>query len=311
MLPRPVFARTKATSSRFSQAWVWTRIPEARGLRGDRFEQRRASTTPRSAAPARCGCGRSPGRASGGAGRGWRRCRRATARAAAPARRRRRPSGTCRPWRGCRSAASASSTASVSCTVSIVSTVVVPVRSSSWTASRAEAAQRRRRVRRFERPDALLQPLEQRQIVGQARGTASGTDGRGSGRSRGGGSRRRRRSRDRRGGVPGGVGADPGDHAVRDPHVPGDDRAVVIHREDGGVADPEGGQMRTSTRYFALRPQEVLLDELLLLALLQELAQAIASPRRAARCARRARSVSLMMWKPNCGLDQVADLARS
>jgi hypothetical protein len=106
--------------------------------------------------------------------------------------------------------------------------------------------QRRRRVRRFERPHALLEPLEQRQIVGQApeQGLAQmdvGLDEAGEEVAAPGGNlaiRRRRAGRRR---------PDPGDHPVRDPHVPGDDRAVVIHREDGGVADPEGGQMRTST----------------------------------------------------------------
>ena len=64
--------------------------------------------------------------------------------------------------------ASASNTTSVSCTVSIVSTVVVPESSSSAAASRAGGAQRRRRVRRFHRPDAALQPVEQRHVVGVA-----------------------------------------------------------------------------------------------------------------------------------------------
>ena len=135
-----------------------------------------------------------------------------------------------------RCGASASSTTSVSCTVSIVSTVVVPVRSSSCDGEPRRGRAACGRVRRFERPDAPLQPLEQRQIVGQPAEqrlaqvdvgldeageevAAAGVDlAIGRRRAR----RRRRRPR--------------GDTPVHDPHVPGDDRAVVIHREDGGVA---------------------------------------------------------------------------
>ena len=93
--------------------------------------------------------------------------------------------------------AMASSTASVSCTVSIVSTVVVPVRSSSWTASRVEAAS-----------VAGVCAASS----GHTRCLSHSSSGRSSARPRnrvwhrwtwvwmkpGGGSRRRRRSRDRR-----------------------------------------------------------------------------------------------------------------
>ena len=251
MLPRPVFARTKATSSRFSLAWVCTRIPEAADSAATASSSVREHDTAKRGASAM--------RIRPSAWPCQRRCR--STLASMPARH-----GSCSragasPPSSIRHlptvarmpvGAMASSTASVSCTVSIVSTVVVPVRSSSWTASRAEAAQRRRRVRRFERPHALLEPLEQRQVVGQApeQGLAQvdvGLDEAGEEVAAAGGNLAigRRRAGRRR--------PDPGDHAVRDPHVPGDDRAVVIHREDGGVADPEGGQMRTSTRYFALR----------------------------------------------------------
>ena len=79
-----------------------------------------------------------------------------------------RPSCICRRSRACPISASASNTTSVSCTVSIVRTVVVPESSSSAAASRGGGAQRRGRVRRFQRPDARPQPLEQRHVVGEA-----------------------------------------------------------------------------------------------------------------------------------------------
>ena len=108
--------------------------------------------------------------------------------------------------------------------------------------------QRRRRVRRLERPDALLQPLEQRQVVGQAPKQRLaqmdvGLDEAGEEVAAAGGNLAVGGWR------PGRRRADPGDHPVRNPHVPGDDRAVVIHREDGGVADPEGvrGGLRRGT----------------------------------------------------------------
>ena len=64
--------------------------------------------------------------------------------------------------------ATASNTASVSCTVSIVSTAVVPLREQLGGGEPRRRAQRRRRVRRFHRPDARAQPVHQRQIVGVA-----------------------------------------------------------------------------------------------------------------------------------------------
>jgi hypothetical protein len=94
--------------------------------------------------------------------------------------------------------------------------------------------QRRRRVRRFERPHALLEPLEQRQVVGQApeQGLAQvdvGLDE--------AGEQVRAAGVDHRVVGLGGFRADRRDPPVTDRHRSLHDVARIVHGEDGGVAD--------------------------------------------------------------------------
>ena len=147
--------------------------PGLAGEAGRALEQRRASTTPRSAARSPPTAGRRRAVPAPGQRRRVVEARVRPARGAAPARRsaasiRHLPTTARRPV-----GASASKTASVSCTVSIVSTVVVPPSSSSAAARRADARQRRwRRARpRAARPASRsqassgrssAQPAEQR-----------------------------------------------------------------------------------------------------------------------------------------------------
>ena len=179
--------RTSATSSRFSDAWRVHQQPVLPGQAARPPRADRASTTPRSAARGPRAAGRWPApfqRAGQRQALVDRRLRRA--RAAGRHRRGRRPSCTCRRRRAGPVGSSASNTASVSCTVSIVR-----------TAGRAAQQQ----LRRGERgggaratlacappPAARSACAASRAAAGRrhSRGTASGTDGRASGRSRAG-----------------------------------------------------------------------------------------------------------------------------
>ena len=154
----------------------------------------RASTTPRTAARTPRAAGRRPRRPSASSARGSRRSTGASAPAAAPAPRRSESIMHLPTMARSPVSASVSNTTSVSCTVSIVRTEVVPVRSSSAAASRAEARSVAGRVRRFHRPDAPPQPVEQRHVVGEAAEQRLAEMDVRLDEARAGGRRRRRRS---------------------------------------------------------------------------------------------------------------------
>ena len=174
--------RTSATSSCCSEAWVWTSSPVSADSAADVFEQ---------AARARHREARRERRAQAAAGRAVPARGRAQADSSSPrrgrlvqarrARRRRRPSGTCRRRRAARSAPAPRTPRR--CRAPSPS-------SARWSCRRAAARRRpgapRPRsepgiVRGLDRPDPLAQPVQERQVVGAVRGTASGTGGRGSG----------------------------------------------------------------------------------------------------------------------------------
>ena len=167
MLSAPRSRRTSAISASCSAACVCSRAPRCDAQRRPRAAAPRC-TTGRSAARRRSAAGRRRRRASARRARRSRRSSGGWPRASAPARRRRRPSSPCRWWRVARWRRRASKSASVSWTVPMSRMAVVPPRSSSATARRGAGAHRALVERRLVRPDALAQPLEQRQVVGGA-----------------------------------------------------------------------------------------------------------------------------------------------
>ena len=158
-----------AISSRDSDACVCTSAPCSSRQAGDRLEQLARARDREARRERRAQPAVARRRASACAMREALVDRRAaSAPAAAPAPRRRRPSCTCRSSRAGRSRPTASNTASVSCTVSIVSTVVVPLAAARSAASRAAARSDAGVCAASIGQTRVPQPVHQRQVVGVA-----------------------------------------------------------------------------------------------------------------------------------------------